>query len=323
MNNNTKQTIATFDAVAAACEAIEADGGRVSVRAVMAHLGGGSPNAVTKHLRDWREKKPLIEARKAITIDPRLNNLIAELIERAATDARSDADAERIAAVEDYELLATTGRQLEQIAEQQAEQLAAASEREQHDAGVIEQLRADAEKIRADAAAAIAAAKAEAAEVAAKALAEAQAERAKNDDLGRHLGASQTRGDALAAKVDELMKQVAELSAKLDAEREARVSADKALAVAEANVKALETRVADGAKALEAAEKKVIEAESALAVERTARAAAETAAAKAQAQADERAKLIDALTATIEAERTKSADLAKQLDAAQNTKATK
>lgn len=306
MNNNTKQTIATFDAVAAACEAIEADGGRVSVRAVMAHLGGGSPNAVTKHLRDWREKKPLIEARKAITIDPRLNNLIAELIERAATDARSDADAERIAAVEDYELLATTGRQLEQITEQQAEQLAAASEREQHDAGVIEQLRADAEKIRADAAAAIAAAKAEAAEVAAKALAEAQAERAKNDDLGRQLGASQTRGDALAAKVDELMKQVAELTTKLDAERTGRVTAEKALAVAEANNKALEERITVTYRSVEETTRRASDAEGALFAERVARSAAETAAAKAQAQADERAKLIDALNASLAAQDAKA-----------------
>ncbi len=302
MNNNTKQTLATRESVAAACEAIESAGGRASVRAVIAHLGGGSPNAVVKHLRDWRDQKPLIEARKAITIDPRLNNLIAELIERAATDARSDADAERIAAVEDYELLATTGRQLEQITEQQAEQLAAASEREQHDAGVIEQLRADAEKIRADAAAAIAAAKAEAAEVAAKAQGEAAAERAKNDDLGRQLGAVTTRADSLEAKVADLAQQVADLTAKLDVEHAGRTAAEKALAVSETNNKALEERITVTYRSVEETTRRASDAEGALFAERVARSAAETAAAKAQAQADERAKLIDALNASLAAQ---------------------
>ena len=292
-----KETIATKEAVFAACEAIKAAGNRVSVRAVQAYLGGGSPNSVTEYLRDWRQNMPLIEARRAIVIDQRIHDLIAEQLEKAAKDARSDADAECAAAIADYELLATTGRELEQLTEQQAEQLAAAAEREQHDAGVIEQLRADAEKTRADAAAAIASAKAEAAEAVAKAQGEAAAERAKNDDLARQLGASQTRADGLASKVDELMKQVTDLTAKLEAERIGRTAAEKALAVAEANVKALDARIADGAKVLDAASKRAADAEAALVAERNARAAAETAAAKAQAQADERAKQLDAAQA--------------------------
>ena len=297
MNNNTKQTLATRESVAAACEAIEAEGGRASVRAVIAHLGGGSPNAVVKHLRDWRDQKPLIEARRAIVIDERISDLIAQQIERAASEARTTADEERAATMADYELIATAGRELEAQAEADAARIEELEQRTQHDAGVIDSLRSDIEKIRADAAAAVALAKKEAAEVVAKALAEAQAERAKNDDLGRQLGASQTRGDALAAKVDELAKQVADLTAKLEAERIGRTAAEKALAVAEANVKALDARIADGAKVLDAASKRAADAEAALVAERNARAAAETAAAKAQAQADERAKQLDAAQA--------------------------
>ena len=291
---NKKQTLATRETVAAACEAIEAAGGRASVRAVIAHLGGGSPNAVVKHLRDWRDQKPLIEARRAIVIDERISDLIAQQIERAASEARTAADEERAATMADYELIANAGRELEQQNEAMVEQLAAAAEREQHDAGVIEQLRADAEKTRSDAAAAIAAAKAEAAELVAKAQGEAAAERQKNDDLGRQLGAVTMRADALAAKADELAKQVADLTAKLDVERNGRTAAEKSLAVADANVKALTDRIADGAKVLDAASKRAADAEAALVAERNARAAAETAAAKAQAQADERAKQLDA-----------------------------
>ncbi len=302
MNNNTKQTLATFDAVAAACEAIESAGGRASVRAVIAHLGGGSPNAVVKHLRDWRDQKPLIEARRAIVIDERIATLIAEQIERASSEARTSADEERAAAVADYELLANTGRELEAQAEVDAARIEELEQRTQHDAGVIDSLRADAEKTRADAAAAIAAAKAEAAEVAAKAQGEAAAERAKNDDLGRQLGAVTTRADSLEAKVADLAQQVADLTAKLDVEHAGRTAAEKALAVSETNNKALEERITVTYRSVEETTRRASDAEGALFAERVARSAAETAAAKAQAQADERAKLIDALNASLAAQ---------------------
>ena len=277
----SKPAIATYDAVAAACESITAAGGRVSVRAVIEQLGGGSPNAVTKHLRDWREQKPLIEARKSIMIDGRIATLIADQIEQAVTEARSEADAERAAAISDYELLANTGRDLEQRNQELEAQVAAAAEREQHHAGVIEQLRAD-----------IVVIKSEASEQIEKANAEAVAERAKSDALAGKFGAEQARAESLQEEVAKLARRLADVQGRLDAEHAARTEAEKALAVSEATLTAQTSRLADAVKAR-------AEAEAAFVVERDARATAETSAAKAQAQADERGKFVASLEARL------------------------
>lgn len=50
--------LVNFEAVAAAAEALQGAGQRPSVRAVIAHLGGGSPNAVLKFLAQWKTGVP-------------------------------------------------------------------------------------------------------------------------------------------------------------------------------------------------------------------------------------------------------------------------
>lgn len=50
--------LVNFEAVAAAAEALQEAGQRPSVRAVIAHLGGGSPNAVLKFLAEWKTGVP-------------------------------------------------------------------------------------------------------------------------------------------------------------------------------------------------------------------------------------------------------------------------
>ncbi|MBC7683737.1 MAG: DNA-binding protein [Bdellovibrionales bacterium] len=46
--------LVNFEAVAAAAQTLQDAGQRPSVRAVIAHLGGGSPNAVLKFLAQWK-----------------------------------------------------------------------------------------------------------------------------------------------------------------------------------------------------------------------------------------------------------------------------
>ncbi|CAM3735520.1 DNA-binding protein [Polaromonas hydrogenivorans] len=46
--------IVNFESVAAAAESLQAAGQRASVRAVIAALGGGSPNSVLKLLGAWK-----------------------------------------------------------------------------------------------------------------------------------------------------------------------------------------------------------------------------------------------------------------------------
>lgn len=230
------KTKATLESVIAAADAILASGGRVSVRNVMDRLGGGSPNSITAHLRTWREQKPLIEQRKAIVIDERIAALIAEQVEKAATLARAEAEEERASAVADYELVASTGRDLERECEQLREQIAAATQRAQHDAGAIEQLRAEAST-----------AKTEAAEAINKAQAEAQTERAKNDSLAQQLGAAQ-------AELKLLQARAAALETKLDEAQAEAGRAQRAAAVSDARLAEGEKREKDLAARLAAAE---------------------------------------------------------------------
>jgi len=46
MTTKPATPLVTYETVAQACEALAAEGKRPSVRAIIAHLGGGSPNVV-------------------------------------------------------------------------------------------------------------------------------------------------------------------------------------------------------------------------------------------------------------------------------------
>lgn len=273
--------IATFEAVAAACEAIEGAGARVSVRAVMNHIGGGSPNKVLEHLNKWREQRPVIEARKAIVIDERIAGLISEQIATAVREATAEANAQRDEAVADRDLMKSSADKFEALSIEQATALAAAGERAQRDAGKIEQLESDLEKERTDSAEAIRAERVAATEAVDKARAEAAAERANADKLRSELGAAQARVDALQAQLAELR----DVRAQRDTEHSARVKAETALAGATSESRAVTARLED-------ITDRANKAETALAAERTARGAAEISAAAAKAAADERAARI-------------------------------
>ena len=62
--------LVNFEAVAAAAQALQDAGQRPSVRAVIAHLGGGSPNAVLKFLAQWKTGVPAVPVRNSIVPTP-------------------------------------------------------------------------------------------------------------------------------------------------------------------------------------------------------------------------------------------------------------
>jgi colicin import membrane protein len=104
--------IVSFETVAAAAEALQADGQRPSVRAVIATLGGGSPNAVLKHLAEWKAGRPQVAVPDA-NLDPRIANAIVDQMRRVAAEA-SNAAEERAAGVEeDLQALAEAQQALE------------------------------------------------------------------------------------------------------------------------------------------------------------------------------------------------------------------
>lgn len=104
--------LVNFEAVAAAAEAISKEGGKPSVRSVIAHLGGGSPNTVLPLLNEWKAGRVAVRSTD-IELDPRIGQIIGELVKSASEQAARAAE-ERAADVQaDAETVAEAGREAE------------------------------------------------------------------------------------------------------------------------------------------------------------------------------------------------------------------
>ncbi|MEC4025631.1 DNA-binding protein [Pseudomonas fulva] len=104
--------LVTFESVAAAAEALVANGGKASVRAVKDALGGGSPNAILPLLNEWKAGRPLVRA-SDIALDPRIAQLIAEQIGTASAQAAKMAEDKAAEIQADAEVIAEAGREAE------------------------------------------------------------------------------------------------------------------------------------------------------------------------------------------------------------------
>ena len=140
----------TLETVADVAENIEARGDTASVRKVMAMLGG-SPNTIAPLLKKWRESRPNFRAAQFV-VDPRIASLMAEQVHSAVTEATRAADIRLAEMQDDAELIAEAGRAAEQLAAERASELEAARAKIQQQAGQIEQMRADASLVKAEAA---------------------------------------------------------------------------------------------------------------------------------------------------------------------------
>lgn len=287
--------LATLETVSAAASAIVAEGGTPSVRGVRERIGGGSPNSITRYLREWHQQRPAVVAQQQITIDPKIHDLLAAQIATAVSEATKAATAERDARADDLAQVEQQAAELEarlDLAEKQAAEL---REKVQHQSGQLEAARAALEAAKADAVATTQQTKAEAAAAvkqahddaaklvqtaqadAHKQVTEAQneaaAERKKNDAMTRQLGAAEEK----AAEAERLRASLAELTADHKKEHAGRVDAEKKLAVEQAKAAQVDGLAAQ----VEALRQSL--------------AKAEIHAAKAQAQADERAATLATL----------------------------
>lgn len=119
--------LVSFETVASAAEAISKDGGKPSVRSVIAQLGGGSPNSVLPLLNEWKAGRVAVRS-SDIELDPRIGQIIAELVKSAA-DQSARAAEERAADVQaDSETVAEAGREAEGRVQTLENQLAEAQQ---------------------------------------------------------------------------------------------------------------------------------------------------------------------------------------------------
>ncbi|MFJ1259008.1 DNA-binding protein [Cupriavidus sp. CuC1] len=236
-----KKTLVSYEAVSAAADSLVVGGQRATVRAVIAILGGGSPNAVLPHLQAWKAGRPGIKAADVV-LDARIAEILKEQIAADVAKATHEAGI-RLADLEsDAEAVAEAGRKAEVRADELDDELVKAQAEIQQRDGLLAGLRAELDEIRREASSQVMEARADAAR-------EREAAEAARQGLAR----AELRLEALPA----LEKESTELRAALDAERITRANAEKVAAVAGAE-KAASSATADDYRArLMAAEKRL------------------------------------------------------------------
>ena len=234
--------IVNFESVAAAAEALQAAGQRASVRAVIAALGGGSPNSVLKLLAEWKAGRPVVRIADT-ELDPRITDAIKLQMQRVAEQAAQAAEERAGALDEDLQALA----EAQASAEQQIAALTAERDTAQVQASdFVEQLKAaqaEGERNQEQATQALAALRQELA-----------GERARLEASAAELARAQVRLEALPALQADIEQLRATLRADAAQSAQALASCHQARQLAEQGAAVLGAR-------LEAAERRATEAD--------------------------------------------------------------
>lgn len=224
----------TYEQVAAAADALKAQGKNPTIEAVRLYLGGGavpkgSPNTVHKLLGDWRNARPTTAA-APIEMPVAIHAAIVQEIQRAVTEARQNLEVELAEARNTADALAEAGEVLETERDTLQERIAEVEADNQQLLGQIEVMRQDLDSSKADAAAQIAEIRQQATLQIQEAREQAQREREAGETARQSLARAELRLEGLP----NLEKRLAEFQAALDAERTHRTDAERRAAVADA-----------------------------------------------------------------------------------------
>lgn len=251
--------LVSYDAVAATCETLTLEGVRPSVRAIIARLGGGSPNVVLDFQRQWKAGRPVVKAID-ILIDPRVNQIIAEQISKSIAEATTAAEADRAEAEETLDTMSRSYKEIETRNVKLEEDLELAVSQVQTLQGQIEQIKSNVEQIKADAAEAIN-----------KAEALLLAERQSAEKARVELAKAELRLEA----VPRIEAEIEKVRAELDQERIKSANLHEQAAVATAKLEAegmqrknVEAQLVEAAKQREEAANRALAAVEALGNER-------------------------------------------------------
>lgn len=151
--------LVTFERVAEAAQQLTEAGQKPTVRAVMAALGGGSPNAVLPLLNQWKNSAPA-RSYPEIVLDPSIVQLLTRQIAAATQDATASVTARLQELQADADLLAQAGQLAEQRAVQLQAELDDARASIQLQAGQLEARACDLEQLKTECAQQVAAAQA-------------------------------------------------------------------------------------------------------------------------------------------------------------------
>jgi DNA repair exonuclease SbcCD ATPase subunit len=209
----------TFEQVCAAADKLGANGINVTVRAIRELLGTGSMGTITRLYQQWREKKGEEDEAAARMLPAKVQRVVFELIDQEVARARVDIEEELHQAKLDMLALANENEQLGERIEELQAQNSNLGDNQAVLEGRISQLHDDLTAAHQQTA----------------------AER-RNAELERvNLAVATHRLEQLAR----LERELDQMRASLEVQREARVRAEQATAVLEAHKAGLAQRLAE------------------------------------------------------------------------------
>lgn len=223
----------SYEQVAAAADALKAQGENVTIDRVRLHLGTGSKSTIHRYLRQWEDSRPTVAA-APVEMPPAIHAAIVEEIRRAVAETRAGLE-QRLADIRaTADELAQLNEDLETANDELTEQLRQEKSDNQQLVGQADELHREIDRVKADSSAQVAEIREQAAGQVQEARADAQRERDAAEQARQALARAELRLEAVPA----LEQQLADLRAQLEAERKARTDAEKAGAVAVAQKEA-------------------------------------------------------------------------------------
>ncbi|MHA6823952.1 DNA-binding protein [Ralstonia pseudosolanacearum] len=204
----------SYEQVSNAADALVAEQLKPTLPAVRERLGSGSMNTIHRHLTEWKSRqKPA--ARKLGDPNPRLLAALGNELSRVADDAAADAEAALAQVMAENVALASSGEALEAERDALQQELQQVATERDKLAGKAAEQAAEIERLNA----------------------ESERERGELAAVRRALAQVELRLEA----VPHLERDLSELRAQLATEQAARVAADRAAAVADAQREAADT----------------------------------------------------------------------------------
>jgi colicin import membrane protein len=205
----------TYPEVEAVIHAIIAQGETPTINRVRDKLGTGSPNTILTHLNAWRAAAPVI-ARKAPELPADLQVALVKELERQAADARSEPEKLLIEAREEANIIAAENRALSSNNDELIERNHSLSYESQRLGALAEERANELQKLNID----------------------LTKERKTVEELRLQLAQEKNRSEISAEKLAQRDIELAEIKADLRETTQAKIDAEKALAVAETKLAA-------------------------------------------------------------------------------------
>lgn len=228
-----------YEQVAAAADALKAQGQRPTIDAVRMHLGTGSKSTIHRYLRQWEDSRPPVAA-APVEMPTAIHAAIVEEIRRAVTETRAIFEQQLAEIRVTADELAQLNEDLEATNDALTEKLEQEQTDNQQLVGRLDATNREIDQIKKDAAAQVA----EIREQAAGQIAEARADALREREAAELARQALARADLRLEAMPRLENDIDILRAEIAQERAGRQQAEQNAAVLAAKFEAAQNIVA-------------------------------------------------------------------------------